>query len=724
MSFEREREALTYIDPHDRETWVDVGMALHDEYRDDAFDLWDEWARGADNYSPTAARATWKGYKPGGGIKLGTLFYLAAQRGWKPTGGFKPREIDPEERARRERRAREAQERDKREAQHAAERGAALWKAAQPLRPDHPQMRPRSVEPTDTLREIPAEQAAKIIGYPPKQDGAELQGRLIVAPLKGRAGYVGVELRDEGGLKTLPYGTAPQGSYWTPERLPDGDGTDIRLEIAEGVISTLSAQAATGDPCVAARTAGNLLPVAVAMREQYPKATIVVLGERGGGYEQAKRAADAAGALLATFEDDANALHNAQGLEAVRKAIDAAQAPEVSEAQLAPANRSSAFLAGDAVRVLRGDAVKIVSIGWYWFGYLPSGKVVLIGGAPGTGKTTLAITLAATITIGGRWPDGTRAEVGDVLIWSGEDSVADTLAGRFKAAGADMSRVHFVMGVDTERGGRPFDPAQDFPRLVDVAANIPDLRLIIVDPIVMAVAGDSHKNAETRRGLQPLVDFAEKSGAVVLGITHFSKGTQGREPIERITGSLAFAAVARLVLVAAKVDEANGGGRVLVRSKSNLGPDGGGFKYELEQTEIQPGVTASRVAWGESIDGTARDILATAEIVPDANEDSEETRGATEWLRAILEPGELLKTEVMRRAAEAGFAGRTIQRARQRIGAVAEVSGFGDQKRSVWKLPAPPIHATEPSFVPIVPANLSGTDGTNGGADDGAEVFD
>lgn len=233
-------------------------------------------------------------------------------------------------------------------------------------------------------------------------------------------------------------------------------------------------------------------------------------------------------------------------------------------------------------------------------------------------------------------------------------------------------------GVDTERGGRPFDPAQDFPRLVEVAVGIPNLRLIIVDPIVRVVAGDSHKNAETRRGLQPVVDFAEKIGAVVIGITHFSKGTQGRDPIERIRGSLAFAAVARLVLVTAKVDEAKGGGRLLVRSKSNLGPDGGGFKYELEQVEIAPNVPASRVTWGESIDGNARDILAMAEVVPEVDEDGEETQGATEWLRAVLTPGELLKTEVMRRAAEAGFKERTVQRARKRIGAVHEIGGFGN----------------------------------------------
>ena len=76
--------------------------------------------------------------------------------------------------------------------------------------------------------------------------------------------------------------------------------------------------------------------------------------------------------------------------------------------------------------------------------------------------------------------------------------------------------------------------------------------MIIVDPIVSAVSGDSHKNGETRRALQPLVDLASDVNAALIGITHFSKGTSGRDPLERITGSIAFGALARVVMVAAK----------------------------------------------------------------------------------------------------------------------------------------------------------------------------
>src|SRR4029077_3422294 len=83
---------------------------------------------------------------------------------------------------------------------------------------------------------------------------------------------------------------------------------------------------------------------------------------------------------------------------------------------------------------------------------------------------------------------------------------------------------------------------------VKAARKLPDLKFVILDPVVAAVSGDSHKNTETRRGLQPVVDLAEQLQCAVLGITHLSKNTSGREPLERIAGSIAFGAVARVAL--------------------------------------------------------------------------------------------------------------------------------------------------------------------------------
>ena len=117
--------------------------------------------------------------------------------------------------------------------------------------------------------------------------------------------------------------------------------------------------------------------------------------------------------------------------------------------------------------------------------------------------------------------------------------------------------------------------------------------MLIVDPVVSAVAGDSHNNTEVRRALQPLVDLANRIGAAVIGISHFSKGGQGSDPASRVIGSIAFTAVARVVLVAAKVKGDDGEQRrIFARSKSNIGSDAGGFEYEINQQEIMPGIQA------------------------------------------------------------------------------------------------------------------------------------
>ena len=87
-----------------------------------------------------------------------------------------------------------------------------------------------------------------------------------------------------------------------------------------------------------------------------------------------------------------------------------------------------------------GSELTPVAVDWLWCNWLALGKFHLLAGAPGQGKTTIAMSLATTVTIGGRWPDGTRCEAGNVLIWSGEDNPADTLLPRLLAAGVDRTR--------------------------------------------------------------------------------------------------------------------------------------------------------------------------------------------------------------------------------------------------------------------------------------------
>jgi putative DNA primase/helicase len=331
-------------------------------------------------------------------------------------------------------------------------------------------------------------------------------------------------------------------------------------------------------------------------------------------------------------------------------------------------------------------------IEWLWNGWLAASKLHILAGVPGTGKTTLALALGAALTKGGRWPDGSQAPTGDVLVWSGEDDPRDTLVPRLLACAAELSRVHFVSSVVSKDGSRPFDPATDADLLAEAARRINrPIRLLIVDPIVSAVATDSHKNAEVRRALQPLVELGQSLKAAVLGITHFTKGSTGKDPVDRVTGSLAFGALARIVLAAAKLpsEGERKGARLLARAKSNIGPDSGGYEYHLDVVDVPglAGVTNTRVTWGTLVEGTARELLGQAEMDSDPEERSALDE-AKDFLRMELADGPVSKKEIERDADGMGISPRTLKRAKKDLGIEARKEGFA--KGGVWKWALPP----------------------------------
>ncbi len=342
----------------------------------------------------------------------------------------------------------------------------------------------------------------------------------------------------------------------------------------------------------------------------------------------------------------------------------------------------------NGVELVCGTDVEPRSIRWVWNNWLAAGKVHILAGSPGTGKTTIALSLGATLTTGGLWPDGTLSEPGNILIWSGEDDPQDTLSPRLLAHGADRKRFYFVSDVFEHNKARAFDPAQDMPKLYEKAAKIGEVKLIIVDPIVSVVAFDSHKNAEVRRALQSLVALGEQLKAVILGISHFSKGTMGHDPLERVTGSIAFSALPRVVLVTAKVTDPQGNAqRVLARAKSNHGPDGGGYYYGIEQIELPqyPDVFSSQVVWGKAIEGNARAILSQS-YDEDTCEHSMLSE-AVHFLEILLADGPVSKQEVDTQARAAGFTNITLRRAKTALGIEAVHDGYG--KGSIWKWALP-----------------------------------
>lgn len=336
------------------------------------------------------------------------------------------------------------------------------------------------------------------------------------------------------------------------------------------------------------------------------------------------------------------------------------------------------------VKLTLASEINPEAISWLWKGFLAKGKLHIFGGMAGSGKTTIAMDMAATVSQGGNWPDGTRSRKGSVVIWSGEDSPKDTLVPRLILAGADLTKISFV-GASTNNEESSFDPSTDMDMLLKEIKAVGDVALIIIDPIVSAVSGDSHKNTEVRRGLQPLVDLAEQLGAAILGITHFSKGTGGSNPLERVTGSLAFGAVARIVLVVGKSHE-RAGKNIFAIAKSNISSDIGGFEYEISEASLvdHPGIQSSRIIWGDYQHKSAGQLLAELET-----QSEESTVGGPicqVWLAQLLEEenGRIESKVAIKAGKDHGFSARTIQRARAALGINYHVEGYGLDRVSYW----------------------------------------
>jgi putative DNA primase/helicase len=340
-------------------------------------------------------------------------------------------------------------------------------------------------------------------------------------------------------------------------------------------------------------------------------------------------------------------------------------------------NNSSA--SASDLEIFNAAGVSIRPVVWLWRGWLVAGALNILAGAPGTGKTTIALKLAAILSTGGEWPDKANAPLGDTLIWSGEDDMSTTLTPRLKAMGADLSKIHFIGDARDDNGKpRPFNPAEDIDRLAARLAQMPKVKLLIIDSVVSVVKGDSHKNAETRQSLTPLVALAERAGCAVLGITHFSKNTEGRSSLDRVTGSLAFGALARLVLATGKRPNTNQ--NVLAVAKSNLGVHRGGFVYSVEGAKLPHDdgeLETSMVAFGEFIDKNADDIFKEEKQKPPGAIDE-----AKRFLLAALGDGPGPAKEVKAQAESAGIAEATLRRAKEALG----VHHYQKDKNWFWEL--------------------------------------
>ena len=321
------------------------------------------------------------------------------------------------------------------------------------------------------------------------------------------------------------------------------------------------------------------------------------------------------------------------------------------------------------LEIVRASTITPKAYDWLWEPWLCKGKLHLLAGQGGSGKTTIALAIAAALTTGKPLPDGSVCGPHSVLMWSGEDDLDDTLIPRALAAGADLDRLHFIGSVLTPDGKRSFDPKTDFDL---VAWADFDPKLLIIDPI-STVATDANDTSKVRTALGPLVAMCQSKGIAILGITHFAKGTKERPAVERVLGSQAWTNAARIVWVTVTGEDEEGNQTYgLTIAKSNIGPTGGGWSYSSREACID-GITSRAVEWGVPLEGSVSAVLKNIE----AHADERQARNdAEDWLFSHLNDSKTPAAEIYALAKAAGYSVDRIKRASVALKVTKTKDGF------------------------------------------------
>lgn len=337
------------------------------------------------------------------------------------------------------------------------------------------------------------------------------------------------------------------------------------------------------------------------------------------------------------------------------------------------------------------------AVRWLWKGRIPRGKVSIIAGDPGLGKSQVCAALASVVTNGGLWPvDRTPCEAGSVLLLSAEDDADDTIRPRLEAAGANISKVTILQAVKYQTEGyvqseRGFNLGEDLAKVKILLQQLKDVRLFIIDP-VSAYLGtlDSHKNAEVRAMLAPLATLASSCDCSILLVSHLTKGQAG-SVLARIQGSMAFGAAARAVWGVTK-DHSDPSRRLFMPMKNNLGRDDSGLAYKIESyrldaPEDDEPIDTSRVMW-EPDEVTISSEEAFGGGATD--EERGDLASAKQFLAGLLHDGPM-KTSAIRKDAEgAGYSWATLRRAQVSLKIVAQKDGFSGPWQ--WALPSDGRH--------------------------------
>jgi RecA-family ATPase len=312
------------------------------------------------------------------------------------------------------------------------------------------------------------------------------------------------------------------------------------------------------------------------------------------------------------------------------------------------------------LKIITMRDVETERVHFLWAPYIPSGKITIVQGDPGSGKTTMMLAVAAAVTNGDALPGGHGSASASVIFQTAEDGLADTIKPRLEQLGADCSRVHVIDESETA-----LSLADE---RIEQAIIKTDAKLFILDPLQAYLGGaDMHSANGIRPLMKALGAVAERTGCAVVIIGHLNK--KGGKAQYRGLGSIDIYAAARSVLTVGKIN-VDENMRAVVQGKSNLAAPGAPMAFGLDAAGV--------LTWLGEYEITLDELLAGK-----SSEHSESRLGqAMRFIKDELAQGEVSAAEMIYRATESGIPKMTLDRAKQTLG----VKSVKRQNQWFWTL--------------------------------------
>ncbi len=318
----------------------------------------------------------------------------------------------------------------------------------------------------------------------------------------------------------------------------------------------------------------------------------------------------------------------------------------------------------DSVKIIRMSDVELTPVEWLWKPYLPFGKLSVLQGNPGEGKTYFAMHLAAACTNGKLLPNMERMEPFNVIYQTAEDGLGDTVKPRLIEAGADLDR---VLVIDDSEVQLTLSDERIEKAIIENNA-----RLVIIDPIQAYLGADVDMNRanEVRPIFMRLGQVAQRTGCAILLIGHLNKAA-GMQSLQRGLGSIDIAAAVRSVMFIGKLKH-DPTMRILTHEKSSLAPPGASLAFSLGDE--------GGFRWVGEYDITADEMLSGIEPQRETK-----TQQAKDLICALLAGGKQVFSEDIDKAAlERGIPGRTVRDAKRELGDALKSKIVEGRKKVFW----------------------------------------